>query len=393
MKDCESLFTRYSRDYPGKKPIAMPIFEYVCRSQEPEIDTIRNDWDKMFNEIPASDRPDVKARFCSNNEIDHISAAFEIFLYSFFYKLGFNPIVHTLGGSSRADLLVKNPENCEILVEALCLFRFDYDYDDISRKEVLDALRTIKSRYFSVAVAFDGASTGTPSTRRITTTIKQWLSDLDYNTLLANYKTNGHEALRPISLDESGLRISIKALPLDVPYNTENNLNFIYFPYGDDIAIRSDIHERIREKFHKKAQKKYGNQNYPVYLAANIFDFGFEADDAFNALLGDELVYFSRHGSKSITSIDNLPPRKSNGFWRAANGKLINSSINGCIFFDNLRVDNHRTMAPFLVYNPYLEQEKHFEEVSFFKQYIPDAEKGEYRCAPGRSIQELFDPK
>lgn len=368
MKDCESMFTRYSRDYSGTKPQAMSDFEYVCRSQRPEIDAIRNDWDKMFNEIPSSDRSDVKARFCSSNDIEHISAAFEIFLYSSFNRLGFNPVAHASPSSSKADLLLKHPKKGEILVEALCLFGSDYDYDDVSRKKVIDALRTIKSRYFSVAVTFSGTSTGTPSTKSIITTVKRWLTNLDYNTSLTNYKANGITALESTNLNESGLRISIGALPLVVPHNTENNLGFIYFPYGDDIAIRSDIHERIREKFHRKAQKKYGAQNYPVYLAANIFDFGFEADDAFNALLGDACVHFQRSGK---TIANPIPKGANNGFWRFAERKSINSGVNGCMFFNGLRINNYRAMAPFLIYNPYLEQEKHFEEVPFFRAIYP----------------------
>jgi hypothetical protein len=191
-----------------------------------------------------------------------------------------------------------------------------------------------------------------------------------------------------LRLSQPGLQISVNALPLDRPREQEETLHFVYSP--NEMAVRSDIHERIRKAFHKKAQKRYGEQNYPVYLAANVFDFVFKANDAFNALLGDELIYFKRSGDATPISGD-LPPRNKNGFWRIADGKLLHSSINGCIFFDSLRVDNYRAVTPFIIYNPYIQQDLHFKQIHFLGQYYPDTDQGIYFHEPGQSIGGLFD--
>jgi hypothetical protein len=388
MAEHKSLFMKYPCDFANAKPIAMPIYEFLCRSKKHEIEKIRGDWDKLFDEVPFSQRRDIQARFESEDDRQHLAATFEIFLFCFCKRLGLKPELHGVPGPGKqADLILQIPNKGNILLEAQCLFGVDFDFEDKGFRKIQDAIREIESRFYNVELRLSGSSTSTPNIALVKSKISEWLDSLNYEDVLAVYESKHFSKLPRVVISTCGMQIKIKALPLTIPREINEKIHFMYFPC--EIAIVSDIHERIRKALHKKARKKYGTGTIPVYIAINVFDFFFDENDIFRAMLGDELVSFSR-SMNAVTQPTDLPQHKNNGFWRNIDGKIVNSSINGCIFFNSLRVDNFRNQTPLLINNPSISEEGHFNNIPYFNKYISDHEKGEFVNVSGRIVTELF---
>ena len=371
------LFDSDKRNWTAPRPTSMPIYEFLNRSNNPDVLKICAEWEVKFNLMPIQVKNDVGARFRSQDDREHYSALLEIFLYSFFQNMNFNIELHKCGtNKSHADFYITKEAGSPCYVEAQCIFGRDYELESQERRQIYDALRTIKTDKFMLEVTMSGLPTGTPRIKGLIKSVETWLNKID-NAVITKFLVDGnYSSLPTLSLSSNGIDLKFVPIPLKKHKSRKQNISVIYSPNA--IAIRSDAHERLRDRLQKKAKRRYGSEQSEIFLVANVFDFFFDEDDIFDALFGDRVIYFSRKAGSMLTSDENLPPRRNNGFWRVLNYKLTNERISGVVVFDRLDAGNFSTNRPKLIYNPYIEQEYVFKQFPQFDQFIPDLENGSF---------------
>jgi len=90
----QNLFDEIDRDYTGPVLYSESGFRYLNRSARPEAERIRNLLEQWFDHFPPEDQDDLRARFLSKDDRQHLAAFFEFYLHELLLQSGFTAEVH-----------------------------------------------------------------------------------------------------------------------------------------------------------------------------------------------------------------------------------------------------------------------------------------------------------
>jgi hypothetical protein len=90
-----SVFDDIERNELGPRPYAQPDFNYLNASARPGVHAIRHAIEDWFLHYPNDDRGELRARLRSEDNYQHRSAFFELFLHELLFRLA--PRVELLG--------------------------------------------------------------------------------------------------------------------------------------------------------------------------------------------------------------------------------------------------------------------------------------------------------
>jgi len=116
------LFSEIPSDFAGPRPYAEPPFEYLDRSARVEAGHVRRTLTDWYARYPAGARADLRARFHDTNTVQHVSAAFELYMHEVLSRLGYSCSAHPSppnGSSRRPDFLADGGAEDSIYVEAV----------------------------------------------------------------------------------------------------------------------------------------------------------------------------------------------------------------------------------------------------------------------------------
>ena len=105
-----SVFDDLERNDVGPRPYAQPDFIYLNASARPGVQTIRDAIEGWFLRYPNADRAELRARLRSEDNYQHKSAFFELFLHEMLLRLGCNVQVHpqVVGSPRRPDFYLQS---------------------------------------------------------------------------------------------------------------------------------------------------------------------------------------------------------------------------------------------------------------------------------------------
>jgi len=105
------VFDDIERNGVGARPYAQPDFVYLNASARPGVQAIRNAIEDWLLRYPSDDRAELRARLRSDDNYQHRSAFFELFLHEMLLRLGCNVEVHPqiVGTHRRPDFYVQSP--------------------------------------------------------------------------------------------------------------------------------------------------------------------------------------------------------------------------------------------------------------------------------------------
>lgn len=285
-----NLFTkeRISKAITREKPWATPIFAQLCLGKNQEVIAQRNQIESWLKNVPKKKRKDIVARLARWDDIDHLSAFFELMWHQFFLEEGYKVQNEPVLGNGKTPEFLVDSEKGSFLFEVITAF----DEKNLHKKkkiteEILGRVSKISHHY------------------RVSLSLDSWL-DADFKSslflksipkqldLLLAGGIRSQEKYEPVVYRQGAYVIEIDIYS----YQDEKTgiLAGVSYPGYSGSLGSKQIKERLREKI-----KKYRNavqlQTPLIVAVCNESGNSFAGSSVEYDLFGRPVVYFSADGS------------------------------------------------------------------------------------------------
>jgi hypothetical protein len=349
----QTLFDKIPRSYKGPKGRSEPSFDYLSRSARSEVDRVRHVLEEWFSRFPVAAQPDLRSRFRSKDDPQHLGAFFELYLHELVYRLGMNVEVHPASPGTkktRPDFKASRGGKPVFYLEATLAASSDADISvENIKNRVYDALNRMNSPNFFIDIEeVKGAPTTDPPARKIRQFLEQQLKDLDPDAIARQFKQGGLRALPCWTWQHGEWKVTFRPIPKSPKARGKPGVR----PIGAHMkAGWVAPQEGIRDAVRKKATK-YGNLDLPYIIAVNALDIFVDQDAVIEALFGDECIVATLYKDESTK---HHLSRKPTGAFCGPQGPQ-NTRVSGVLMlggFGGLRPWNVATEEPVLWHNPW----------------------------------------
>jgi hypothetical protein len=163
------LFSVGRRGDPRHAGFAESSFQFLDRVAQPYWARVRDELDRWFDDFPEGETArDLRNRFRKNDDRQHYAAWWELYLYTFLRRSGFQVEVHPRlrDSDERPDFLVRS-ERGAFYVEAATTFSGIEDDQEHSalKAEIMDAVEKVRSEAFRISLEFAQIGTDMPRVR------------------------------------------------------------------------------------------------------------------------------------------------------------------------------------------------------------------------------------
>lgn len=338
-----SLFTSAAREDHGPAPYTRGAYELLDRGHRPISAEVRRLLDQWYQRLPAYAAPQIRQRFVSGRDSEHLGAFFELYLYELAHRLG--AIVDIDVGRDeldrrRPDLLIEC-EDRDVYIEATVVTGDDV-HDPTTQHHldgIYDAVNAVTAPAFFVEVEVEAYGSSTPSRRKITPSVQRWLDALDPDALL-----DARDADAPShELSTGGWEISLTARAVSREHRS--------YPHHRVVGTRSDgIGEiddirPLRRKLKRKAGH-YGELGKPFLVAVLCAGTFVEDRDIDQALFGPMGYRYDRELGEIVGA------HQPDGAFIGPKG-AINSRLSGVLTWVNLSPTTMGVVEPTLWTNPW----------------------------------------
>lgn len=351
----------------GYKKYSNTLYEYCAFSNKKEAIKQRKFWNKVFRgcRLAPKVKSDIRGRVRSKKDEQFLSALFELFLYQFLHHIGLKVRSGNLL-SGLPDFKVIHPKASNFYLEATCNMGDTLpDTEQGYRDRITDAIRSIQSNYFRVIVSYNGRCQKNPKLRNLKHDINEWLNQLDYELLLEKQKSSVLEKNQYEKIfDVDGLKVIIKPWPLKEPKSSKR-YGLIYLGPMEGLVFVNTGKQLLKKL--KAKEKQIRGARLPVIIAINEVAEYLDKDDMLTALFG-ELKTDIR--LINMQPVDSTFRRGPSGIW-LHNGKPINNSIEGVLFFNKIEFFTFPMLKPVMVLNPYIKNNRVPKDLKLIDYYIP----------------------
>jgi hypothetical protein len=365
------LFDQIGRTLDGGADFVIAAFDYTNLSARPEADRVRALVENMFSRYPQPGRVDLRARFRSADEEQHLGAFLELALHELMILAGCVVELHpTVPGSGRhPDFLVTPADGKAFYLEATLATGRSKEEEGARRlhARALQAIDNFVSPGFYLSVSTRGLPTNPINGKVLRRQLERWLNSLD--ALACSGPTP------PVfTHEEHGAKFEITAIPRPRRDGAP----------GRAIAIRSlspgqlDTRGAIRTSVEKKAGR-YGQLDRPYVIAVNVLErFSFESA-AIDAMFGSEYVAMTEDG-------DVRELRHPNGAFLGTRPR--NTRVSAVFSLDRLDPWNLGRCRSRLIAHPWA---RHcLKTADLFPGDVVRIEAHEIRSSPGGSLADAL---
>ena len=386
MNEAKKLFDEMDRDYTGPALYAEPIFNYLNRCARLECKRIHNLLEQWFKNFPSEFQDELRTRFRSKDDRQHLAAFFELYLHELLSKSGFSVEIHPLvsNKATHPDFKVLKNGKTLFYLEATLAALSDEDTSAKARvNQVYDTLNRMKSPNFFIGVKVHGAPTTNPPGAKMRRFLERKLSNLDPDMIAEQFEQGGFETLPRWEWKHDDWQITFFPIPKKPEARGKPGVCPIGIQMYDARLITPHI--GIKKAIQDKATK-YGELDLPYIVAINVMDeFGADDIDISNALFGEEQVTIIFHGNELI---DQRPGRKPNGAWYGPNGPQ-NKRVSAVLIAVNLNPWKIAKVTPVLWHNPWTNYPLP-PDIWQLPQLIPDEKDNCLLKKDGRSAWQLL---
>ncbi|AZI32424.1 hypothetical protein [Kaistella carnis] len=374
------LFENKPRKFQGPADENETIYNYYDRSARKDIGNVRELLESWFENLPNNEKNETKERFKKNFD----SVFYELFLYNFFLKLGFEIIIHPIikNTKKRPDFLIKK-DNLEIYVEAKiseAKSEVEKSFDNLIRR-FYDKISKIKSDHFIFHIEeLTIKTTNQPSTKELKAKILEKLATLNHNTELEKAKTKNFDNFQKINYENNEINISITFLPVNVDAIGNARRSVGITPIETFIG---GAEEAIRESIRKKS-KRYGKLDKPYLICVNALSIKSSSlHDIESAIWGSLAISFSTNpentNGKFIRNADGIFYNNGAKRIRNVSGVMVNR-----IFPNNIPESKYWIFA-----HPFTENSLDFKQLGLPYCYVKESQVINNECQNLREIFEL----
>jgi len=350
MNETKKLFDEMDQDYTGPALYAEPMFNYLNRCVRLECKRIRNLLEQWFKNFPSEFQNELRTRFRSKDDRQHLAAFFELYLHELLSKSGFSVEIHPVvnNKATHPDFKVLKDGKPLFYLEATLAALSDEDTSAKTREnQVYDALNRTKSPNFFIGVKVHGASTTNPPGAKMRRFLERKLSKLDPDMIAKQFEQGDFETLPRWEWKHDDWQITFFPIPKKPEARGKPGVRPIGIQMYDVKLITPHI--GIKKAIQDKATK-YGELDLPYIVAINVMDeFGADDIDISNALFGEEQVTIIFRGNELI---GQRPGRKPNGAWYGPKGPQ-NKRVSAVLIAVNLNPWKIAKVTPVLWHNPW----------------------------------------
>lgn len=261
-----------ARERADKDPIrfAEPHFEYFERSGRGVVQHIRDLIEDWYSRYPDTDK-ELRGRFHSNDDVNFMSAFFELYIHELLLRLGYSvePHPHLPNSRKHTDFLARGGDGRDTYIE-LVLATGESEQEIATRaikNQVLDSINRMRSPNFFIGVETVGSASTPPPARQWRGALGEWVDKLDPDEVAATVLQYGIDALPKLPLEHEGKTIFIcRASPKKIEARNKANVRPIGsihtgFQFVNNTAAIQSVIERKADY--------YGALDKPFIIAVN----------------------------------------------------------------------------------------------------------------------------
>lgn len=387
------LFDRISRNYLGPQPYAEPRFSFLNRSARPEVDRVRSVLEDWFSHYSHGGQADIVGRFRSDDERQHYSAFFELFLHELLLQLDCSLVIHPIvneGMPRHPEFLVTPRHGTSFYLEAITAHEMsDEAFAALARKRaVYDTLNRLDSPNFFLWMNLQGEPKTSPPGRQMADFLNKELKKLDPDRVAEQFQSGGLDALPKWPFELGGWKIEFSPIPKKADARGKPGVRPIGIQFSGFRLVR--IKDAIKDAILDKADR-YGRPDLPYVVAVNAIE-GIESpgstvdeEDICDALLGTSQWVFE------IKDIGAGPgaskyKRVPDGAWTSKSGP-INTQVSAVLMATPVLPWNVPQAPIRLYHNPWAAL-PYTSVLTCLPQVVKRGE--EYVKVDGRLLGEIF---
>ena len=324
---------------------AEPRHRFLNRTTWREFVRVRELLEDWFASYPEQHRPDLAARFRSDDRPQHEGAFLELYCYTLLCALGHQVVVNTNTPEGKPDFLAEKAGREILYLEATALQPPPGELGQSKRlTQLLDALDGIRNRHFMLGVSVSGEGVlGEPNIGKLVREVAAELDHLD-PTLVEQAAGGDPDAFPAWDYQIGEQIVHVTAIPRRTRCEGQS-------PGGSLAYEEDDWHwiqpaEGIRRSIRSKAHK-YRSLCGPLVIALNDTRlYHYHRIDLYEALFGDEVMRVDQrtHGLH--------PGRKGNGVWRKRDGWHARNIGALMLFGERLLPHTVAKTQPYLLLHP-----------------------------------------
>lgn len=275
-----SLFTSFERKRKIPLPHRSTHFQGLNEIDSPEYAHAREFVGEWFERVPENERDDLRARITSDDDGQHQTALFELYLNALLLAMGYEVRRHVKLGDGRIDFLVLRVGEPVFYLEATSAALPDALKKEERRlDDVCDALNSICCSDYWLRLFDHGGHKSTPNLARLRRAVQEWVDGLT-PTKVSVLESRGDEATMTWEEGDWRLEISAWLKPEDVRGDPS------FRPIGSlgRPARWIDVGKGVRDALRNKANR-YGDPGLPYVIAVNMLDGSCRGTDAWRGLL------------------------------------------------------------------------------------------------------------
>jgi len=340
-----------------------------------------------FDRFPSHAKAALRARFCSPDEVPHLSAFFELYLHELLLVLGYSveiaPTEDPGIGQTRPDFLVHCSTQVSFYLEAtIATNRSAKDAASKARlNQVYDALNKLDSPNFFVGVESYGNPASPVPQRQLRVAVQDFLEQLDPDNCACIPQEGGLAALPRKWFKHDGWCLEFFPIPKAKGARGKPGLRTLGM-VGPAEPYRVDNRSALRGAVVKKATR-YGELGKPYIVAVNAVNQHLDDLDIMSALFGQE--------SLMVQPIPDTPQaprleRGPEGAWWRPQGPT-NTRVSAAFVVSALTPWSIRACSSSIYHNPWAKYPclEVFEELWTARSVVD-----EMKVMNGRSAADLF---
>jgi hypothetical protein len=265
------VFDDIERNELGPRPYAQPDFIYLNRSARPGVEAIRAAFEDWFLRYPKEDRAELRARLRSEDNYQHRSAFFELFLHEMLLRLGCNVQVHPqiVGTPRRPDFYLQSLVAPPCYLEAILASDETREESAANARmnQLYDALNRLNSPDFYIGMTLRGAPATPPSARHIRAFLTHHLAQLNFAEVADLFRDGGFPALPRWPYEHDGWDVEFFPLPKSDAARGRGGIRPIGIQFEPMRLLQT--REAIRDSILEKAGR-YGELGQPYIIAVNV---------------------------------------------------------------------------------------------------------------------------
>jgi len=341
------LFDNIIRQDQSPRGRAESLFSFLNRSPRQSLLEIRNLLEAWFFHYPLEHQGDLKVRFCTDDDLNHQSAFFELYMHQLLLKMDYEVDIHPeiKEVSKHPEFLVFQKGKPVFYLE--CTLAVGPKEDVAAKKReriVYETLDKTHSPNFFLEIKIIKYSKTPPSGAKWRRILEAKLSELDPDELQIEDKEL--DSLPKWTLKDKGWEVDFIPIPKSDEARGKPGIRPVGITWFGPLWVKDHIH--IRNSINEKSTK-YGDLDLPYIIAVNVISYFLDDISIENALFGDEVITATRNPDGSF---EHKPGRKRNGSWLGPKGPQ-NTRVSGAVIFDYLLWGNIEKTISIFWHNPW----------------------------------------